>query len=127
MLATNKILILSAVLLAVPPARADQNTSADPLFFVDAEPLHDAQFRSDDSGTGWVEPVFKGGSYDPSIKSEIQTAQGKNTRMVVDRPAGLHWDTTAQRPSLAYQFTDNGVIHVHGSAHGAMINVSWSY
>jgi len=127
MLATKKILILSAVLLTVPSARADQNTVADPLFFVAPEQSHDAQLQFEDLGPGWVEPVFRGSSVKPSIKNETQNVPGKDARFAVDPHAGLHWDITEQRPSLAYQFTDNGVMHFRGSAHGALINMTWSY
>ena len=127
MLATQKIMVLSTVLLTVPPAHADQNTAADsPLFFVVPEQPHDAQLRSADWDPGWVEPIFRVSNFDPSIKSETQNIQGKDARFAADPRASLHWDTTAQRPSLVYQFSDNGVLHFHGSRHGAMISVTWS-
>lgn len=127
MLATKKMLILSAVLLTVPPARADQNTFADPLFLVASELPHDAPLRFEDLGTGWMEAAYRRISFEPIFKSEVQDAQGKNARLVADSLVGLHWDATGQRPTLVYRFTDNGVMRIRGSRHGALINATWSY
>jgi hypothetical protein len=127
MLATKRILILSAVLLTVPPARADINTFADPLFLVAPELPHDALLHFEDLGTGWIEPGVRRIGFEFLFKSEIQDAQGKNARLAVDPLVWLHWDVTGQRPSLAYQITDNGVMHLRGSRRGALINVTWSY
>jgi hypothetical protein len=126
MLATKKFLMLSAVLLTAPPVRADNNTFADPLFVVAQELSHDAQLRFEDLGTGWIEPGVRRIGFEPLFKSEIQDAQQKKPRLA-DPLVWLHWDATGQRPSLAYQFTDNGVMRFRGLRHGALINVTWSY
>ncbi|MFC3106715.1 hypothetical protein ACFOFO_01850 [Undibacterium arcticum] len=127
MLATKRILILSAVLLTVPPARADKNTGDDPLFLVAPELPHDAQIRFENLGTGWVGPVYRRSRFESSFKREIQDVQGKDVRFAVDPLVGLHWDATGHRPSLAYQFTDNGVMHFRGARHGAWVNAIWSF
>ncbi|MFC3107364.1 hypothetical protein ACFOFO_05225 [Undibacterium arcticum] len=125
MLATKRILILSAVLLTVPPAHADKNTFADPL--VAPELPHDAQLRFENLGTGWVDPVYRRSGFESSFKREIEDVQGKYVRFAVDPLVGLHWDATGHRPSLMYRFTDNGVMHFRGSRHGASVNAIWSF
>ena len=127
MWATKRILIFSAVLLAVPPARADKITFADPFFSVALELPHDAQLRFEDLGTGWVVPVYRGSSFESSFKREIQNVQGKEVRFAVDSRVGLHWGATGHRPSLVYRFTDNGVVHFRASRHGAGVSAIWSF
>ena len=125
MWATKGILILSVVLLAVPTARADKVTFADPL--VAPELPHDGRLRFLDLGAGRVVPVSRRSSVEPSFKREIQGVPGNDVRFAVDPRVGVHWDATGQLPSLVYQFTDNGVIRLRGSRHSVGIRAIWSF
>jgi hypothetical protein len=126
MWATKRVLILSAVLLAVPPARADKMTFADPLLLVAPKLPPDGQLRFEDLGIVRVVPVDRR-SIEPSFKREIQDVQGNDVRFAVDPRVGLHWDATGQRPSLVYQFSDNGVMRLRGSRHSVGIRAIWSF
>lgn len=128
MSATAKILIVSVALLVVQPARADKITFADPLFLVAPALRHGTPLYFDDLGIARVVLVYKMRSFAFSFKREIQDVQEKKeTAFAADPRISLHWDAAGHRPSLAYRFTDNGVMHFRGSMHGARVSAIWTF
>ena len=128
MSATTKVLLVSVALLVVRPVRADKITFADPHFLATQELRLGKPLPFEDLGVGQLVLAYKRRSFAFSVKREIQDAQEKKEApFAADSRISLHWDAAGHRPSLAYRFTDNGVLHFRGSMHGARVSAIWTF
>ena len=126
--AAMAIMILWAVLLAVPPARADQIAFADPPMPVTEGLAHDTLPNIIQASTiGPNAPLDRKGGYEPLFSNKIQDTLGKTARLSSDSRVGFQWALNGKRPSLEYRFTDNEKMQFRPSRHGARVVAVWTF
>lgn len=126
--AAMAIVILWALLLAVPPARADQIAFADPPMPVTEGLPRDTLPNIQASTIGPNAPLDRKSGYEPLFPSKIQDTLGKTARLSSESRVGFQWAAlNGQRPSLEYRFTDNQKMQFRGSRHGVRVVAIWTF
>ena len=121
------ILVLSAALLALPPACADESGNTSSNTSISHEPPRVVWSDNEGAVNGGSYSEDRGGSYEDETPGQIQDRTEKKNARSNSALSGFHWTADGDRPALAYHFSETGVARLRGNVHGARVVLDWHY
>jgi hypothetical protein len=135
---TGKDVIVQLLLWSAAfSACAAETQSVDPATRIDAPPRIAANDElgaslGEDDKSGMVNGATSEASAELPLEapssSPIRNYRAQNsTRANLNSDSGIHLSMEGERPSLAYRFSESGIVRLRGNIRGARVVFSWSY